>query len=156
MCVCLPVGLVVRIDSSEALAPSDGFGGEASDRSNGQRHGGESSGWTPCTEQRRGPINRLLTPQNDWLTMFLSSQPHLRMFFHHLFAQFFVCHNWLVCHKGRIEIWEKTKMGSVQQRLGHCNYMPFRPQCCKEAPVSCLDQKKACWCRFKCEFIHMK
>lgn len=99
MCVCLPVGLVVRIDSSEALAPSDGSGVEASDRSNGQRHGGESSGWTPCTEQRRRAINRLLTPQNGRLIdhVFVISPTPDNVF--SLFVyQFFVCHNWLVCH----------------------------------------------------------
>lgn len=99
VCVCLPVGLVVRIDSSEALAPSDGSGVEASDRSNGQRHGGESSGWTPCTEQRRRAINRLLTPQNGRLIdhVFVISPTPDNVF--SLFVyQFFVCHNWLVCH----------------------------------------------------------
>lgn len=50
---CVPVGLVVGVDSSEALASSNGFGGEAPDWANGQRHGGESSGWAPCTVQRK-------------------------------------------------------------------------------------------------------
>ena len=61
MCVCVPVGLVVSVDSSEALAPSDGSGGEASDWTSSQRHGGESSGRPPCKEPRRRAINTLLT-----------------------------------------------------------------------------------------------
>lgn len=50
----VPVLLVVGVDSSEALAPSDGSGGEASGRANGQRHGGESSGWTPSISAVHG------------------------------------------------------------------------------------------------------
>lgn len=57
MCVCVPVGLVVSVDSGETLAPSDGSGGEASDRTYRQRHGGESSGWTPYADKRRRTIN---------------------------------------------------------------------------------------------------
>ena len=45
--MCVPVRLVVGVDSSEALAPSDGSGGEASGGANRERHGGESSGRTP-------------------------------------------------------------------------------------------------------------
>lgn len=73
--VSIPVGLVVSVDSGEALAPSDGSGGEASDWANGQRHGGESSGWTPCIEQRRRTINSLQTQRHDRLIghVFLSS-----------------------------------------------------------------------------------
>lgn len=51
------------VDSSEALAPSDGSGGEAPGWANRQRHGGEGSGRAPCTEGRRRTINRLMTTE---------------------------------------------------------------------------------------------
>lgn len=63
VCMCIPVRFVVGIDSSKALAPSDGFGGKASDWANGQRHRRQSSGRSPCLEQRKK--STLLTTQHN-------------------------------------------------------------------------------------------
>lgn len=43
VCVCVPVRPLLCVNSSEALAPSDGPGCDASDWTDRQRHGGQSS-----------------------------------------------------------------------------------------------------------------
>lgn len=44
--------LVVAVDSSKALTPSDGSGCGAPDRSHWQGHGGQGTGWTSCKREK--------------------------------------------------------------------------------------------------------
>lgn len=47
-----PVGLIVGVDPSKGLAPSDGSGKDSARRAHGEGHRGHSSGGTPCRDKR--------------------------------------------------------------------------------------------------------